>query len=162
MDIQPEMTSSVTFTLTSPSGFPILFTVRSMSEEELLDKIGVLELRLRDEGYEAGSTRSSFPKKEKKVVGVCPKCGSQLIEATKKDGTTFKKCENNKWDFNLKKNVGSCDYMEWGEPKMSAESAMQEATEAQEKLIKSKWPFLWEDGMTKAQASEVISKNMSK
>ena len=161
--MQPEMTSSVTFTLISPSGFPILFTVRDMSEEQLLDKIGVLELRLADEGYAPGKQGySGYPKKEKKVVGECPKCKGQLIEATKKDGTTFKKCENNKWDFNLKKNVGSCDYIEWGEPKLSPEAAMQEATPAQEKLIKEKFPFLWEEGMTKAQASEVISSNMKK
>jgi len=48
------------------------------------------------------------------VQGNCPKCGSPLIEAKKKDGTTYIKCSTNKWD-KFKKVATGCDYVNWGE-----------------------------------------------
>lgn len=43
----------------------------------------------------------------------CPKCGSPLVEATKKDGSKYKKCSTNKWD-KFKKIATGCDYIDWG------------------------------------------------
>lgn len=51
-----------------------------------------------------------FPKKEPVVVGKCPKDGADLIQGV---GKVKEKCSNNKYDFTLKKNVGSCDYVVW-------------------------------------------------
>lgn len=47
--------------------------------------------------------------------GVCPKDGGKLIENFTKSGKKFLKCENNKWDAELKKVVG-CDYVDWLNP----------------------------------------------
>jgi len=46
-------------------------------------------------------------------VGTCPKCGSPLVEATKRDGTPYKKCSTNKWNKVTKQATG-CDYVDWG------------------------------------------------
>ncbi len=47
-------------------------------------------------------------------LGSCPQCGSPLIEAKKKDGTSYIKCSTNKWD-KFKKVATGCDYVDWGE-----------------------------------------------
>lgn len=44
----------------------------------------------------------------------CPKCGSPLVEAKTKDGTTFIKCSTNKWN-KFKKMATGCDYVKWPE-----------------------------------------------
>lgn len=42
----------------------------------------------------------------------CPKCNGKLVEQVTKTGKRMKKCENNKWDFKLKKATG-CDFVQW-------------------------------------------------
>ncbi|MGZ9756862.1 DNA topoisomerase [Mycoplasma sp. 4423] len=50
-----------------------------------------------------------IPKKEVKYLErVCPKCGLLLVD--KEKSIT---CKNYFWDFNLRKNIGKCDYVEW-------------------------------------------------
>jgi hypothetical protein len=48
------------------------------------------------------------------TAGLCPKCGSPLVEAKKKDGTSYIKCSTNKWNKITKQATG-CDYVDWGE-----------------------------------------------
>lgn len=56
-----------------------------------------------------------FPKKEPEYVPnrQCPVCGSRLVYATKKDGSRYMKCENNKWDRNQGRAIG-CQFVDWG------------------------------------------------
>lgn len=56
-----------------------------------------------------------FTKKEPEYVPnrQCPLCQNRLVYATKKDGSKYMKCENNKWDRNQGRAVG-CQYVDWG------------------------------------------------
>jgi len=157
-----EAPASVSYSLLSPAGFPLIFTVRGENHGDLLQEMEGIEVALGDMGYTPDS-KKGYPKKEKILTGeTCPKCSGNLVEATKKDGSKFEKCENNVWDFNLKKNVGTCDYVNWGESTTMPDGNMNSATQKQKDLIQSKWPHLWEEGMSKAQAGDVISSQMNK
>ena len=160
-----EAPASVSYTLKSPEGYPLIFTARYETVGDLVNELEGIEQSFKDMGYTPDlKQRGGFAKKPVVKTGeACPKCKGDLIEASKKDGTKFKKCENNIWDFNLKKNTGSCDFIDWGESSApTSEMKMTGASEAQKSLITSKWPSMWEEGMSKAQASDVISSQMGK
>lgn len=158
-----EAPASVSYSLVSPMGYPLTFTVRDAKEEDLLAKMSQLEVEFSSQGFTAATKGSQmkFPTKEKEYVEgeKCPKCGAGVVLGTTKDGKAFKKCEKAKWDFNAKKNVG-CSYFEFTDK--SSNSGGELATPAQEALIKAKLPFMWEEGLTKAEASEIIGKNLTK
>lgn len=156
-DKMPEATSSVTYNLVSKDGYPLLFTVRRNDEAELFELMIDLESSFSTRGYTADNKRGSA-KQVPLVAGVvCPKCGSPLVSFTSKDGTkSGVKCSTAKWDFDNKVATG-CDYVKWDN---TPNTEVELATPAQEKLLKDK--RLWEEGMTKAEASAKISSVLGK
>jgi hypothetical protein len=86
----------------------------------------------------------------------CPKCGSPLKEARKKDGTPYQKCSTNKWD-RVTGTATGCDYVDWGTGTRPAQVGGKLASPAQERIIKAKWPTEWVDGMTMSEAYQVIA-----
>jgi len=160
----PEAIASVTYNLNSPRGYPVLFTIRRDNESELLETMEALEMLLEGKGY----TPKTYKKFEKKPVDyvegrVCPRCGGRLVNKVSKSGKKFIKCEKGKWDFVNKKAIG-CDYVEWEENQAprTAVSQLEPATQPQANLIKTKWPELWRDGLTKTEATQLIRESMDK
>jgi hypothetical protein len=107
----PEAKSSVSYSLVSKSGFPLIFTVRSSDEGELLELMNDLENTLVDRGY-----------------------------------TSDKKGYSNSTSYQKPLSVSS--------------TTSEGATEKQRSLLKAK--NLWEEGMTKAEASKLISSVLGK
>lgn len=111
----PEATSSVTYSLITSTGFPILFTLRAESGTKLLDQMKILEKKLVTDGFKAQEkNKGSYPKKEPNYIDgkPCPQCDSRLVLSTTKNGKQMEKCENNKWDAIQKKAVG-CSYVKF-------------------------------------------------
>ena len=44
---------------------------------------------------------------------VCKDCQGRLVVGV---GKVKSKCENNRWDFTTKKNIGTCEFIEWNVP----------------------------------------------
>ena len=157
----PEAKSSVSYSLVSKNGFPFIFTVRDNDELNLLESMDELEKTFVSRGYQAD--KKSFPAKVKEVVEgeKCPKCGSDLIKFTSKDGTkSGVKCSTSRYDFMTKTSSG-CDFVRFdGSAVATTPSVGFPATPAQTALLKEK--NLWEEGMSKAQASLVISSVLGK
>ena len=109
-----EAPASVTFSITSPNGFPALFTVREMSGSTLIDKMKLIEERFIKEGFKPQIKQAFGQKKEVKYVEgkLCPKCGGKIIEKTKQDGSIYFKCEKGGWDRIANKPTG-CEYVDW-------------------------------------------------
>lgn len=113
----PEAVASVTYSLETPNGFPVLFTVRGESGSELLLAMreGIEPILLR-EGYKAQVKQYGFNKPKPPVETVpnrtCPNCHSPLVYGTTKDGRKFIKCSTQKYDFTTKTTSG-CDFFEW-------------------------------------------------
>jgi len=77
-----ESPASVTYSLITPSGFPILFTMRDEKVSELITKMETLEPSLTKKGYKPQEKRS-FEKKpfvpQPSASGnKCPKCGAPM------------------------------------------------------------------------------------
>ena len=179
---------SATYKVLSPEGYEVLVSVRAdtrdkaltiMSETEELLKVGSYTPINRNTGraVERGPVP---PRMQEAAAGVgqaiaaqndlgpCPKCGMPLVEATTKTGKRNIKCTTNKWDFKTKSATG-CDYIKWlddGQSSMGGQSAPSatgdEASQAQKNIILEKWPDEWFNGMSKTQASAVISRNLVK
>ena len=142
----PEAKASVTYSIKSPKGFDLLFTMRSMDEGELLSLMEETEEFLVKEGYTAkGGTKPV----EKSTDKECPKCGSPLVEIEAK-GKPALRCSTNEWDPDTKTATG-CDYFSY---------VGDAATPNQEKVLKDRG--LWKDGMTKAEASVIIGNTLGK
>lgn len=110
-----EAPASVNTRLKSPNGFIYQWTMRDEKNSNLFFKIKAMEEKWLAEGFTPVEDRKGgFPAKEKDYVPnrVCPKCGSRLINATKKDGSKFIKCETNKWNALTKQSEG-CSFIEW-------------------------------------------------
>lgn len=154
----PEAKSSVTYSLVSKAGFPLLFTVRSQSEAELLELMSDLETGFTKRGYTPKVERSFGGAKPKEVVEgeKCPECGSPIIKFTTKDGKQAVKCSTARYDFNTKVASG-CKYFKY----LDAPNSIDEpATPAQISLLKEK--NQWEEGMTKKAATAKISSVIGK
>lgn len=154
----PEAKSSVTYALVSKNGLPLMFTVRASDEGELLEEMEQLETSLVKNGY-TGDRKVGFVAKPKEVVvgEKCPKCSSPLVKFTSKDGTKSGiKCSAGKWDFETKKTIG-CDFVRWNDADTSVNG---EATPAQKAILVAKG--VWQDGMTKSQANELIGQLLGK
>jgi len=114
----PEAIASVTYTLETPSGFPILFTLRGESANDLLKTMKEeIEPFLSTEGFKAQiKSYGGFSKAKKEVETVpdrqCPKCYSPLVYGTTKDGKKFIKCSTQKYNFETKQKYG-CEFFEW-------------------------------------------------
>jgi hypothetical protein len=116
-EAMPEAISSVTFTLESSEGYPLLFTVRGASGMELLTAMKTtIEPKLKELGYKPQVKQygPGRPKKEVEIVPdrKCPKCGASVVRDVTKDGRKFVKCSTQKYDFTTKQRSG-CDYFSW-------------------------------------------------
>ena len=156
-DKVPEAVASISYTLTSPEGYPCILTVRASSQSGLVKAIDEITKYLKDSGYNGGK------KEPEKVDGKeCPKCGSPLVKVEYRDKKTGEtkyliRCSTQKYDFKTKTTSG-CDYVEF--PSEDLDSSVDKASPAQQKLLMEKG--LWEEGMTKTQATEVIRKALAK
>ena len=111
-----EAKSSVTFSLNTPKGFPVLFTVRSESESELLDTIEKLEQVLSVRGYSAQQRTFGAPKVKQYIEGIkCPTCGNPVVKFVTKLGKTGVQCSTRKYDY-VSKTTQGCAYIKWDEP----------------------------------------------
>ncbi|NLG26246.1 MAG: hypothetical protein GX558_12880 [Clostridiales bacterium] len=120
----PEAVASVTYSLESPDGFNILFTVRGTSGAELLsDMRKSIEPELKFQGYKP-QVKNSFGPKPKAPPEVvpdrkCPMCGSELHYGTTKAGVRFIKCSTQTYDFKTGAK-GGCQFTEWPNNTMQA------------------------------------------
>lgn len=154
----PEAKSSVTYSLVSKVGFPLLFTVRSSSEAELLELMMDLETSFTKRGYTPKLERSFGGAKPLNIVEgeKCPECGAPLIKFSTKDGKQAVKCSTSKWDFTTKTASG-CKYFKYLDTPNTTE---EPATPAQITLLKEK--NQWEEGLTKKAATARISSVIGK
>lgn len=116
-ETMPEAIASTTYTLESPEGYPLLFTIRGASGMDLLTTMRtVIEPKLKELGYKPQVKQygAGRPKKEIEYVPnrKCPTCGSPLVYATLKDGRKFIKCSTQTYDF-ATKTKGGCPFVEW-------------------------------------------------
>jgi hypothetical protein len=109
-----EAPASVTYSITSPTGYNALFTIREMSGLELLAKMTSIEKKLNELGYKP-QIKMSFGSKEAKPIvyadHVCPSCGSKVVIVETSKGK-MEKCETQKYDFKTKTSSG-CAYIKW-------------------------------------------------
>jgi hypothetical protein len=118
----PEAVSSVTYSLESPDGFNILFTVRGTSGAELLTAMRTtIEPELKSQGYKAQVRNTFGPKPKKEYVTVpnqkCPLCSQPMIYSEVKDKMTGQpkmivKCSTGKYDYQTKQQSG-CTFINW-------------------------------------------------
>ncbi len=114
----PEASASTTLKATSPGGFEILLTSRDFEDKELTRKQLAHLLNLDKALIASGFTpvvRGAYGKPQPKPIEYiadrfCPADNAKLIKGT---GKMLERCENYKWDFQTKKNVGSCNYIVW-------------------------------------------------
>ena len=114
MNQSTESPSSVTYSLITPNGFPILFTMRDEKVAELITKMEMLEPSLIKKGYKPQEKKSYGSKAPAEIVPdrKCPLCGQNLVYGHKADGTKFIKCSTNKWNPMTKQAEG-CKFVEW-------------------------------------------------
>lgn len=169
-DTMPESVASVTYKLITPKGFPILFTMRGNSDENLIARMEAQETEFVMKGYQPDIYKGKGGKIDKPIEYVpnrsCPKCGAQLVYFESK-GVKHIKCSTAKYDWQTKTSSG-CAFVEWNDAKPAGTITEQSvggvmlATQAQQALIQQKFPELWFEGMTKVQASQVIQANFNK
>lgn len=111
-----EANASVTYSITSKSGFNILFTLRDENGINLLNKMDSVEPELLKRGY-IPQIKKSFGGGEKKPLDIvpdrkCPTCGKDLVYQTLSSGKKMIKCSTQKYDFATKTTTG-CEYKEW-------------------------------------------------
>lgn len=112
MNQSTEHPASVTYSLVTPSGFPILYTVRGESGTDLLEKMVGIDARLTKDGYTA-QQKGGFQKREiqKEYANYpCPNCGAKVVKATTKTGKKLEKCENQKF---VNGQTTGCSYTKW-------------------------------------------------
>lgn len=113
----PEAPASATVKIKSPNGYEWLFTIRDEKASVLSFKMKAMEENWIKAGFTPLPQGNAYKKEAKPVNYIegrlCPKCGNRLVNAEKRDGTKFIKCETNKWDPFKKMSTG-CDYVDWG------------------------------------------------
>ena len=126
-----EAPTSVTYSITSKDGFNALFTIREVSVNDLLQKMGMVEAKLIALQYKP-QVRGFGQKPVEYVEGkVCPKCGGRLVVKQKKDGSPFHKCERGKYNSFTKQNEG-CDFIDWLNVKKPANPYSQQTIPVEE------------------------------
>lgn len=121
MTTSTEAPASVTYSLITPNGFPVLFTVRAESGTDLMIKMTKIETELKLQNYKPQEKKSfggnkTFAKPTETVEGrVCPKCKQALVYRDIK-GQKVVKCSTNKWNPQTRQAEG-CDYIEWPDRK---------------------------------------------
>jgi len=108
-----ESPTSVTYSLISPNGFPLLLTLRDEKMFELLINMGILEESLKTKGFKPQEKKSFGPKPPAEIVPdrKCPTCNNSLVYAMIK-GERVIKCSTNKWNPATKQAEG-CKFIEW-------------------------------------------------
>src|SRR5690348_1467111 len=96
-----EAPASVTVKIKSPAGFEYMFTMRDEKASKLMFKMKAMEKNWTEGGF-TPLAQNAFGRGQQKPVEyvpnrTCPNDGGRLINAKKKDGTAFVKCENNKF-----------------------------------------------------------------
>ena len=107
-----EAPASVTYSLMSPNGFPILYTVRGESGTELLTKMIAIEAKLKTDGYTPQiKTFGGKPQAPKDYADhPCPSCGAKVVIATTRNGKKLEKCETQKF---INGQTSGCSYTKW-------------------------------------------------
>ena len=145
-------TASVTYNVTSPTGFGLLLTVRRDDEAELFEVMKDIENFLIDNKYTPEIKRTfgggNFKPKEIVEGEKCPKCGQALVKFTTKTGKTGTQCSTRKYDFTTKTTSG-CDYIKWDEEKSSLP-----ASPAQRAVLEAKG--LWSDDLDYTEAAKLL------
>lgn len=135
-------TNSATFSITTVGGFNVLFTVREndvKAAKDLLTLVEALDKHFTQAGMKPQVKSSGFTKKEKEWTGdTCPKDGGRLYHITTKSGKDICKCENSKFDFATKKEVG-CDFIAWGKNLADAKKKQEEWKRSKQDPTDS-WP----------------------
>jgi uncharacterized protein with PIN domain len=111
-----ESPTSVTYSLISPNGFPLLLTLRDEKMGILMTNMGLLETSLKSKGFTPQIKKTFGEKKPIEYVQgeVCPKCGKPLIVVN--NDKMISKCSDNKYNPVTKKGE-PCDYVKWRENK---------------------------------------------
>lgn len=110
----PEAGATAFFGYKRTDGFEVSLTLRDETGQNLLEKLEGAIAKVKKEGGIPLPLRSSgFVKPINYIEGrVCPKNGARLVAG---QGKIKEKCENYKWGFNEKKNIGTCDYLVWND-----------------------------------------------
>lgn len=157
-NILPEARASATFNVTSPSGFGVLITIRSMNEAEMFELLEETEAYLVKGGFTPEVKRSygggsSRPAPVVVEGELCPKCGNALVQFDTKTGKSGIKCSTSKWD-NATKSASGCDYIKWNDDKPQTNGTVP-ASPLQRKVLESKG--VWFDGMSYSEATELLT-----
>lgn len=109
-----EAPASVTYSVTSKSGFNALVTSRANTFQDLFKQMQTIEALLSQEGYIPQVKQVFGAKKPVTYIEgrVCPEDGGRLIDKTTNSGKKCEECENRKYDFKTKQTSG-CSYIKW-------------------------------------------------
>ena len=115
-----EARASATITVKTPGGFETLVTIRDYEDKDLTKKQLAYLLSLDKTLVTLGFTpvvRGGFAKKESKPTEYiegrdCPIDHAKLVVGV---GKISERCENYKYDFTTKKNIGACTHIIWKE-----------------------------------------------
>jgi len=100
-------------------GFEVSLTLRGEDLRTVATNLDTAIKAISEKGGTPVSRqRQGYPPKVVEYVEnrVCPKDGAKLIYATKKDGSKFIKCENNKW---INGKAVGCEYIDWGKSELA-------------------------------------------
>lgn len=131
----PEAPASVTYSLITPNGFDVLFTLRAHSDVELVELMGSIEGHFLDQGY---SSQGRGGKSSRTYSG-----GSRTYEKPK-----------SRYEKPKSYNQGSDSY-----DKSEPWSNLPATPKQKEVLVDM---GLWQEGMSKQEASDVLSEKLGK
>lgn len=106
--------ASVTYSVVTNNGYPILFTLREVSGTALMVKMLDVEKAFADKGFKP-QERSYGPKQAKPVEYAnyaCPICGEKVVKKTTKTGKIIEECSTRKYDPTTQTTLG-CSYFKW-------------------------------------------------
>lgn len=95
----PEAVASVTYSVVTPKGFPVLLTIRAETDVELLERMGGLEDMFLDEGYKPDSRKSTFV--TNKYQPKATQSNPATDKATDDQKRIIMKHDPDKWDDKL-------------------------------------------------------------
>lgn len=122
-----EAPASSNTNIRTQEGFVWQVTLRAINGQEMKQKIEGFQKVCELKGWVPEVKSFGFPKREKDYVQGrnCPTCQGRLINAKKKDGTPYVKCENGKWDPATRAPIG-CQYVEWPNRQQSSQQPSQD------------------------------------
>lgn len=109
----PQAPASVTYNIQTKTGFSCLFSLRELDGTALLNKMELAEADFARRGIVPQPAKSFGSKREVEYLpNPCPKCNGKLIKGT---GKLREHCENQRYDFTTRAEVGKCDYKVWNQ-----------------------------------------------